>query len=71
MKPMPFIRMCIMLLPIAFILIFLENKRQENIARAKRTNKNNTAKFSAFDTSNTDYIFFQSISKYLSLPVIK
>jgi hypothetical protein len=56
----------------AFILLFttlvfwLEGKRQSNLKISKKTTINR-----AEATNNTDFILFESVSKYLFVPLIK
>lgn len=59
-------RLVITILTFAISVLFLESKRKQHSANSNKIN--GAAK--DFNVSNTDYIFFESLSKYLfiSLP---
>jgi hypothetical protein len=71
MKPKPYFKLLIALLPILLVINLMENKRHGNAHRAKKTSKNQRVNTGTSQTSSNDYIFFQSVSKYIYIPLIK
>lgn len=64
MKPKPLFRIAITFLAIAISVIFLEHKREANMSRIIKSNTADCFDAKNAKISNTDYIFFELISKY-------
>jgi hypothetical protein len=71
MKPKPYFRLIFILLPVTLVIAFLENKRQENIVKARRSHKMRAASATNPDTFAGDYIFFQSVNKCIYIPLVR
>ncbi|MCW3106553.1 MAG: hypothetical protein JWQ09_1059 [Segetibacter sp.] len=63
-------RLVITILTFAISLLFLESKRKQHRSNSNKANKTN-GETNNFNISNTDYIFFESLSKYLFISLQK
>ena len=63
----------LILTSVAFMmaLLFLEAKRIQNRRASSKAQRNVSRDDNNFNVSNTDYIFFESLSKYLFISVEK
>ncbi|WP_297823041.1 hypothetical protein [Segetibacter sp.] len=58
-------RLILAILAVGVLVLFLEKKRTENRRNATKETRKVNREEPNFNVSNTDYIFFEPLSKYL------
>ncbi|GEO11457.1 hypothetical protein [Segetibacter aerophilus] len=58
-------RLILAILAVGIVVLFLEKRRTENRRNATKETRKINNEETNFNVSNTDYIFFEPLSKYL------